>query len=108
MNKKTQDMESIGGAAFFYKGTIMDKRFRAGAALAATLFSGLAYFASAIPPSAAAPPEIFKPLRTDMPPVLDGKLDDPVWRKAPSVSNFKTFIPDFGREPSEKTVAFMA
>jgi len=93
---------------FFYKRMIMGIRFRAGIVYAATFFSGLACLASAIPPSAATPPEIFKPFRTDIPPVLDGKLDDPVWQKAPSVSGFKTFIPDFGREPSEKTVAFMA
>jgi hypothetical protein len=52
--------------------------------------------------------EFFKPLRTDVPPVVDGRLDDEVWGRAPSVTGFKSFIPDFGREPSEKTVAFMA
>ena len=34
--------------------------------------------------------EFFRPLRTDEPPVIDGALDDPVWRKAPSVSGFMT------------------
>lgn len=52
--------------------------------------------------------DFFKPIRTEVPPRIDGRLDDPVWRKAPPVSEFKSFIPDFGKEPSEKTVARMA
>ena len=56
----------------------------------------------------AGPDGPFRPLRTDRPPVVDGRLDDPVWREAPSVSGFETFIPDFGREPSERTTAWMA
>ncbi len=52
--------------------------------------------------------EFFKPYRTEEPPRIDGVLDDPVWQKAPSVSEFKSFIPDFGKEPSEKTIAYMA
>jgi len=54
------------------------------------------------------PAEMFRPLRTAEPPVVDGKLDDPAWREAPSVCGFETFIPDFGREPSERTTAWMA
>ena len=67
----------------------------------------LAVFASVLP-AAARGEEFFKPLRTDVPPAIDGRLDDAVWREAPSLSAFKTFIPDFGREPSEKTAAYMA
>jgi hypothetical protein len=67
----------------------------------------LAVFASVLP-AVARGAEFFKPLRTDVPPVIDGRLDDAVWRDTPSLSAFKTFIPDFGREPSEKTVAYMA
>jgi len=52
--------------------------------------------------------EIFKPLRTAAPPQIDGKLDDPVWREAPSVRDFKTFIPDFGKDLSERTVGYIA
>ncbi len=52
--------------------------------------------------------EYFKPLRTDDVPVIDGILDDAVWMKAPSVSGFESFVPDFGKEPSERTVAYMA
>jgi len=59
-------------------------------------------------PAAARGGEFFRPLRAAVPPVIDGRLDDAVWREAPSLSAFKTFIPDFSREPSEKTVAYMA
>jgi hypothetical protein len=61
-----------------------------------------------VPALAAEDTEFFKPLRTDSPPEIDGRLDDEVWRRAPSVSGFKSFIPDFGRDPSEETVAYMA
>jgi len=48
------------------------------------------------------------PFRTDQPPVIDGKLDDPVWAQAPSLSGFRTFIPDFGKDLSERTRVMMA
>lgn len=60
------------------------------------------------PKPAGPPAEILKPLKTPQPPVIDGRLDDPVWSAAPSVSGFKTFIPDFGHDLSEATVAYMA
>jgi hypothetical protein len=62
----------------------------------------------AFAPAAAAEPGLFRPLRTAAPPAIDGRLDDPVWREAPSVELVRTFIPDFGRQASERTVAFMA
>ena len=67
----------------------------------------LAVFAIVLPITAQGA-EFFKPLRTNVPPAIDGRLDDAVWRDAPSLSAFKTFIPDFSREPSEKTIAYMA
>lgn len=54
------------------------------------------------------PSVMLKPLRTDKPPVIDGSLDDPVWVEAPSVTSFKTFAPDFGRDVSEETKAYYA
>ncbi|MBK8726167.1 MAG: hypothetical protein IPL96_08920 [Holophagaceae bacterium] len=48
------------------------------------------------------------PFRTDAPPVLDGRLDDAVWRQAASVTDFETFIPEFGKRQPEKTIAYMA
>ena len=44
-----------------------------------------------------------RPLRTTKPPVIDGKIDDPVWKEAPFVTGFKTFVPDFGLDMVEKT-----
>jgi len=54
------------------------------------------------------PPTLLKPLKTDMPPIIDGSLDDPVWTEAPSVTGFKSFAPDFGRDVSEETLAYYA
>lgn len=54
------------------------------------------------------PPPLLKPLKTDRPPLVDGVLDDPVWTDAPCVREFKTFIPDFGRDLSEETMAYFA
>ena len=73
-----------------------------------TLIRALLAVLVSLLPAAAPGAEFFRPLRTDVPPAIDGRLDDAVWRGAPSLSAFKTFIPDFGREPSEKTVAYMA
>lgn len=40
-------------------------------------------------------------------PVIDGKLDDPAWETAYTASEFKTFEPDYGKEPSQKTVVYI-
>jgi hypothetical protein len=69
---------------------------------------GIALLAAPIALAAGEDGAFFRPLRTGSPPVIDGRLDDGVWGEAPSVELTRTFIPDFGREASEKTVAFMA
>ena len=51
---------------------------------------------------------LLKPARTQAPPVIDGRLDDEVWRAAPSVTDFETFIPEFGKVQPERTTAYMA
>jgi len=48
------------------------------------------------------------PLRTDTPPVIDGKLDDAVWQQAPSVTGFKTFYPEYGKDMPDPTVVYYA
>ncbi len=48
-----------------------------------------------------------RPKFTNAPPKIDGVLDDEIWKTAPSVTGFKTFIPDFGKDQSEKTVVYM-
>src|SRR5210317_2136764 len=40
-------------------------------------------------------------------PVIDRVLDEAVWAKAPMISGFKTFSPDFGLDMSQKTNVFM-
>jgi hypothetical protein len=40
--------------------------------------------------------------------VIDGVLDDPVWKQAPSETGFKTWRPDFGKDMSERTVVYYA
>jgi hypothetical protein len=59
---------------------------------------------SATPPTRA----ILKPFKTTTPPVLDGRLDDPVWAQAPAVTGFETFIPEYGKKQAEQTTAYMA
>ena len=49
-----------------------------------------------------------KPFRTDIPPIIDGILNDQVWQKAPFVTGFKTWLPDFGLNMAEKTRAYYA
>lgn len=51
---------------------------------------------------------MLKPVRTERPPILDGRLDDPAWTQASTVTDFETFIPEFGKRQPEKTVAYMA
>jgi len=52
--------------------------------------------------------ETLKPLRVSVPPVIDGVLDDAAWQEAQQITDFKTFFPDFGKAPSEQTLAYMA
>jgi hypothetical protein len=71
-------------------------------------FMAFLLFAATFPAAAAADGAFFRPLRTAAPPAIDGRLDDAVWRDAPSVDLAKTWAPDFGRDASERTVALMA
>jgi hypothetical protein len=40
-------------------------------------------------------------------PTIDGKLDDEAWQGALRFDGFKTFKPDYGKEPSQKTVFYI-
>jgi hypothetical protein len=51
------------------------------------------------------PIESFKTLSS---PEIDGVLDDPVWKKAKGYSDFKSFYPDYGKLPKEKTIVYSA
>jgi hypothetical protein len=59
-----------------------------------------------IQPAEAADP--LKPVRAVTPPVIDGDLSDPVWQAAPTVTGFKTWMPDFGIEMKDQTVVYYA
>ena len=41
-------------------------------------------------------------------PKIDGVLDEPVWQNSPSVTGFKSFVPDFGQSLPHETVAYIA
>jgi len=51
---------------------------------------------------------VLEPLKTDNPPEIDGILDDPIWRQTTTVTGFKTWTPDFGKEPGDQTVVYLA
>ena len=53
-------------------------------------------------------PQPLIPFKTDTAPVIDGILNDPVWQKAPNVTGFKTWHPDFGKDMVEKTAVYYA
>lgn len=44
----------------------------------------------------------------DEAPVIDGVLDEAIWQKSPSVTGFKTFVPDFAKEMPYQTIAYVA
>ncbi len=52
--------------------------------------------------------ESLKPTRLSTPPVIDGKLEENEWKNVLSVTNFKTFSPDFGKPGSQNTIAYAA
>lgn len=56
----------------------------------------------------AKPTKPFTPIRTETPPVIDGILDDEVWGKAPYVTGFKTWRPDFGKDTADDTEVYLA
>ena len=73
-----------------------------GVLLLSTLLPALA---SAAP---APPAEPFRPARVHTPPAIDGVLDDAAWQAATQSSNFKTWRPDYGKEPRGKTTVYAA
>ncbi len=72
--------------------------------LAATVVTALAL----VPATAARAQDPLAPLRTDNPPLIDGKLDDPVWQQAPYVTDYRTYAPDYGDVMVGETRTYMA
>jgi len=52
--------------------------------------------------------EPLKPLFSNIPPIIEGILDDPVWQQAPYETGFKTYYPDYGADVSEETTVWYA
>jgi len=61
-------------------------------------------------PFAPPPPSLdtLKPVFMSTPPVIDGVFDEPTWKLAPTVTGFKTFLPDFDIVPVEQTEVALA
>jgi hypothetical protein len=57
---------------------------------------------------APAPPAPVVLVAADPAPVIDGRLDDPIWSRALKFTDFKTFKPDFRKDPSQRTEAYLA
>ena len=48
------------------------------------------------------------PVKATTPPEIDGILNDAIWAAAHKFTGFKTFKPDYGKDASEKSEAFIA
>jgi hypothetical protein len=72
--------------------------------------AALAADPAAAPSGPAARPEETVPVLTkaEKPPVIDGVLDDPAWASALKFDGFKTLKPDYGKDASQKTEAYIA
>jgi hypothetical protein len=46
-------------------------------------------------------------VRIERPPVLDGRLDDPVWLRAQSIGGFRETDPQEGTSPAESTTVMI-
>ncbi|MFC2119209.1 carbohydrate binding family 9 domain-containing protein [Bacteroidota bacterium] len=51
--------------------------------------------------------EAFDPVKTTIPPKIDGILDEEIWQQSEGLTGFKTFMPDFGKDPEEKTIVYI-
>ncbi|HEV8376244.1 MAG TPA: carbohydrate binding family 9 domain-containing protein, partial [Candidatus Polarisedimenticolia bacterium] len=58
--------------------------------------------------SLAPSPIPFQPMRTDSPPVLDGLLDESLWREAPVIDDFVQQLPVDKAPPTERTEVRLA
>ncbi len=53
-------------------------------------------------------PETMEAVKVSEPPFIDGILSEECWKVAKPYSNFKTFIPDYGKEIEQLTTSYMA
>ncbi len=52
--------------------------------------------------------DTLRPIRINTAPVIDGEINEQFWKLAPSVTGFKTFLPDFDKTPKEQTEVALA
>jgi len=74
------------------------------AILAATFTTAGITQEAAVPTNA---PKQFRAVRVNVPPVLDGKLDDPVWQQADVITDFHQTRPGNGTPTSEPTEVYV-
>jgi Domain of unknown function (DUF5916) len=73
------------------------------------LVAGLLAAAVALPAAQAKTEEAVPVLaKAAAPPVIDGVLDDPAWASGLKFDGFKTFKPDYGKDASQRTEAYIA
>lgn len=51
--------------------------------------------------------QTLRPAPVSTAPLVDGRMDDVAWTNAPSVTDFITFAPDFGKTQEQRTVVWM-
>ena len=49
----------------------------------------------------------FEPLKTSVPPEINGILNEEIWKTSTGFTGFKTYIPDFDKPHEEKTIAYI-
>jgi hypothetical protein len=49
-----------------------------------------------------------KPVKVAEPPKIDGILDEDIWKNNPGISEFKTWMPDYGKDLPYKTIVWTA
>jgi hypothetical protein len=47
--------------------------------------------------------KLYEPIKIKDAPKIDGRLEDPVWRNVPEITDFIKSFPDFGKEPTRHT-----
>ena len=52
--------------------------------------------------------DVISPQKVTQQPLIDGILDEEVWRSGKGITGFMTFIPDYGREMPFKTTVWAA
>jgi len=52
--------------------------------------------------------EPLRPVRVSSPPLIDGNLDEEIWKNSAGISGFRTFSPDYDKEMPFNTIVWLA